>query len=62
MDDNTGIGQGIDLAGDSKGVGDGFNAEFLLVPIQWDDVTADDRDKRGSVKLYSEVSEVKNVV
>src|SRR5258706_3246731 len=57
MDDDTGVGQGVDLAGDSKGVGGSFNAEFLRVPTQWDDVTADDRDKRGSVKLYSEVLE-----
>ncbi len=60
--DDTGIGQGVDLASDSEGVGSGLNTQLLGVPMQWDDITADDRDKWGIVQLYSEVLEVKNVV
>ncbi len=61
-DDDTGVGQGVDLASDSEGVGSGLNMQLLGVPMQWDDVTADDREKQGIVQLYSEVLEVKNVV
>jgi len=60
--DNTRVGQGIDLASDSEGIGGGFNAEFLGVPLQRDDVAVDNRDKQGIVQLYSKVLEVKNVV
>ncbi|SRR5258706_9845725 len=60
--DDTRVGQGVDLASDSKRVGGSLNTQFLSVPMQWDDVTVDDRDKRGIVQLYSKVLEVKNVV
>ena len=60
--DDTRVGQGIDFASDSEGIGGGLNAEFLGIPMQRDDVAADDRDKRGIIQLYSEVLEVKNVV
>src|SRR5258706_5212975 len=61
-DDDTRVGQGVDFASDSEGIGSRLNTQFFLVPMQWDDVAADDRDKRGIIQLYSEVLEVKNVV